>query len=67
MTTWVVLGVGVLVVGGAFGWVAWRDRLRSQSGEDTAAGRAARAEQHRYEAARHAAQGEVIRRGEEHH
>ncbi|MGC5020084.1 hypothetical protein [Micromonospora sp. DT47] len=62
-TMWVVLGVAVLVAGAALGWVAWRDRARIQSGEDRAAGRAALVDQQRHEAARHAAQGEVIGRG----
>ncbi|WP_410809340.1 hypothetical protein [Micromonospora sp. 067-2] len=62
-TLWVVVGVFAVVAGVAFGVVAWRDRGRSSSGDDDAAGRDARARQHRYEAERHGDQGAVWERG----
>ncbi|MEV4659421.1 hypothetical protein [Micromonospora sp. NPDC049301] len=62
-TVWVVVGVFVVVAGGAFAVVAWRDRLRGGSIGDSAAGRAGRARQQRYEAERHADQGDTWQRG----
>ncbi|WP_158610785.1 hypothetical protein, partial [Micromonospora sp. BL4] len=59
----VVVGVFAALGGGAFGLVAWRDRARLRSGDDDAAGRNARAVQQRYEAERHAEQGDVWQRG----
>ncbi|MET8311888.1 MULTISPECIES: hypothetical protein [unclassified Micromonospora] len=62
-TVWVVVGVFVVVAGGAFGVVVWRDRGRLSSADDDAAGRDARARQQRYEAERHGDQGETWQRG----
>ncbi|MCO1594116.1 hypothetical protein M8C17_02970 [Micromonospora sp. RHAY321] len=62
-TVWVVLGIFVVVGGAAFGVVAWRDRGRLSSADDDAAARAARANQQRYEAERHAEQGDTWLRG----
>ncbi|MEH0845246.1 hypothetical protein V6U81_22920 [Micromonospora sp. CPCC 205711] len=66
-TAWVVLAVFGLVLVGAFGWVAWRDRARIQSAEDHTAARAALKAQQRNEGARHVAQGNVIHRGQDPH
>ncbi|SCF13404.1 hypothetical protein GA0070607_5942 [Micromonospora coriariae] len=62
-TVWVVVGVFAAVGGAAFGVVAWRDRARLRSVDDDAAGRDARARQHRYEAERHGEQGDLWQRG----
>ncbi|TDB74185.1 hypothetical protein [Micromonospora sp. KC723] len=48
----------------AFVVVAWRDRKRLSSPEDSASARDARSTQERYAAERHAVQGEVWRRGQ---
>ncbi|MEV0723356.1 hypothetical protein AB0I37_11345 [Micromonospora purpureochromogenes] len=64
-TVWVVLGVAGAVVASTVGWVAWRDRERTASAEDRAAGRAALVQQQRYERDRHASQSDVIRRGDD--
>ncbi|MFI9638763.1 hypothetical protein ACIG87_01665 [Micromonospora sp. NPDC051925] len=66
-TMWLVLGAVGLVTVGTVGWVAWRDRARTEGTEDRVAGQSARVRQHRYEAERHLSQGETIHRGQEHH
>jgi type II secretory pathway pseudopilin PulG len=63
MTTLVVLGIGMTLAAAAYGYVAWRDRRRLSSAEDSAAARTARSTQERYAAERHAAQGDVWNRG----
>ncbi|GAB3936848.1 hypothetical protein [Micromonospora vulcania] len=60
---WVVLAVVVVVGGGLFGVVAWRDRARTGASDDSGAGRDARARQARYEAQRHGEQGDTWQRG----
>ncbi|MBM0225184.1 MULTISPECIES: hypothetical protein [Micromonospora] len=62
MTTLVVLAVVAAVFAAGYGFVAWRDRARQASGEESAAARDARARQQRYEAERHGAQGEARHR-----
>ncbi|WP_446220328.1 hypothetical protein [Micromonospora sp. IBHARD004] len=61
-TILVVLAVLAVVVAGAYGAVAWRER-RSAPG-DPAAAREARVRQHRYEAERHGSQGDTWQRGQ---
>ncbi|MGC4879245.1 hypothetical protein ACLQ26_23670 [Micromonospora sp. DT43] len=60
---WVVAGAFVAVAGLAVGVVARRGRGRPGSGDDRAAGRDARVRQQRYEAERHADQGDTWQRG----
>ncbi|MFF0230594.1 hypothetical protein [Micromonospora sp. NPDC005254] len=60
----VSLGAVVVLLIAAFVFVAWRDRKRLSSPEDSAAGRDARSAQERHAAERHGAQGEVWRRGQ---
>ncbi|WP_141714779.1 hypothetical protein [Micromonospora mirobrigensis] len=64
-TIWIVLGVVVLLGLMSIWYVARRDRARTTSGEDTAATRAATAEQERHAAERHGAQGGVWQRGQQ--
>ncbi|WP_319463453.1 hypothetical protein [Micromonospora sp. RTP1Z1] len=61
-TILVVLAVLAVLVGGAYGAVAWRDRRPTS--DDPAAAREARARQHRYEAERHGSQGDTWQRGQ---
>ncbi|WP_139307158.1 hypothetical protein [Micromonospora pattaloongensis] len=58
------LVVFVVLLIAAFVIVAWRDRKRLSSPEDSAAARDATSTQERYAAERHGAQGEVWRRGQ---
>ncbi|WP_130335103.1 hypothetical protein [Micromonospora kangleipakensis] len=62
LTTLVVLVVVAAVFAAGYGFVAWRDRARNTSGEESAAARDARARQQRYEAERHGTQGDVRQR-----
>ncbi|MCM0674285.1 hypothetical protein NCC78_06220 [Micromonospora phytophila] len=62
-TMWVLLGIVAVLILGTFGYLAWRDRARLSSPEDTTADRDARAVQERYAAERHGTQGETWRRG----
>ncbi|MET8084603.1 hypothetical protein [Micromonospora sp. NPDC005237] len=65
MTSLVVSLVALVVLLiAAFIFVAWRDRRRLSTPEDSAAGRDATSAQERHAAERHAAQGEVWRRGQ---
>ncbi|MET8834583.1 hypothetical protein ABZV78_11790 [Micromonospora sp. NPDC004540] len=61
-TVLVTLAVVAAVVAAAVGYVSWRDRRRSTPDEDRGAERDAESRRHRYEAQRHASQGEVHRR-----
>ncbi|MEV4758926.1 hypothetical protein AB0J86_28055 [Micromonospora sp. NPDC049559] len=56
---WAVFGIGAALTVVLFGYVAWRDRKRTTSADDSAAGRTSAAEADRQAAARHAAQGAV--------
>ena len=62
-TLWVVVGILALLLVGSFGLVAWRDRRRLSSADDSAAARDARAVQERYAAERHGQQGDTWQRG----
>ncbi|SCE76606.1 hypothetical protein GA0070558_105213 [Micromonospora haikouensis] len=65
MTTLViVLGSTLALIVGAFLVVAWRDRRRQSSPEDSAAAREAAGTQQRYAAERHGRQGDVWRNGQ---
>ncbi|MEU2615577.1 hypothetical protein ABZ570_28980 [Micromonospora sp. NPDC007271] len=63
-TPLVALAMSAVVVAAAGGYVAWRDRRRATSDEDRTAAREATARQHRYEAERHGAQADTVRRGQ---
>lgn len=63
-TLWVVLAILAVGAVAAFGYVAWRDRRRTDSTEDATAGRDARSRQQRYEADRHGSQGDTWHRGD---
>ncbi|MFC4017305.1 hypothetical protein ACFOW4_05025 [Micromonospora sp. GCM10011542] len=62
-TLWVVVGAFVVLGIASFGYVAWRDRRRQSSADDSTAARDARSVQERYAAERHAQQGDTWLRG----
>ncbi|MGW1058454.1 hypothetical protein [Micromonospora rubida] len=62
-TVLVIFGSALALAVAAFAVVAWRDRQRQSTPEDSAAARAAASTQERYAAERHGAQGEVWQRG----
>ncbi|MEU8021788.1 MULTISPECIES: hypothetical protein [Micromonospora] len=65
MTTLMVLfGATLALIVSAFLVVAWRDRRRQSSPEDSAAAREAARTQQRYAAERHGSQGDVWRNGQ---
>lgn len=65
MTTLVIVfGATLALIVGAFLVVAWRDRRRQSSPEDSAAAREAAGTQQRYAAERHGSQGDVWRNGQ---
>jgi hypothetical protein len=66
VVVWSALGLGVAFVGGLIGYVAWRDRRRQLSTEESSAGRQARANADRYEVERHAGQSHQTTRGQVH-
>ncbi|MFF3851587.1 hypothetical protein [Micromonospora sp. NPDC002575] len=64
MTVAVLFGSTLALIVGAFLLVAWRDRRRQSSPEDSAAAREAARTQQRYAAERHGSQGDVWRSGQ---
>ncbi|NBE80674.1 hypothetical protein [Micromonospora rubida] len=63
-TVMIVFGSALALAVAAFVVVAWRDRRRQSTPEDSAAAREAASTQERYAAERHGAQGEVWQRGQ---
>ncbi|MFI1193240.1 hypothetical protein ACH4T9_08265 [Micromonospora sp. NPDC020750] len=63
-TVMVIFGSALALAVAAFVVVAWRDRRRQSTPEDSAAAREAASTQERYAAERHGAQGEVWQRGQ---
>ncbi|WP_433344605.1 hypothetical protein [Micromonospora sp. CA-111912] len=63
-TVMVIFGLALVLGGAAFIVVAWRDRRRQPTPEDSAAAREAASTQERYAAERHGVQGDVWQRGQ---
>ncbi|MER5701246.1 hypothetical protein ABT023_04705 [Micromonospora sp. NPDC002296] len=63
-TVMVIFGSALALAVAAFVVVAWRDRRRQSTPEDSAAAREAASTQERYAAERHGTQGEVWQRGQ---
>jgi hypothetical protein len=66
MMVWIVVGVAVAALVGLVGYVAWRDRRRLTTADDTSASRLAQGEAERYAAERHGPQGVTWQQGNLH-
>jgi hypothetical protein len=66
MVVWITVGVVVVMLAGLLAYLAWRDRRRMSSADDSSASRAASADAERFAADRHGHQGVNWQQGSMH-